>query len=137
MPESREDSVYLAKLTEQAEHYEETVENMKHITSSEELTVEEHNLLSVAYKNVIDACRASWRIISSVKQKEESKGNRAQVSMIKGYREMRVSWPKSAKITWKPLTIILHIQYKVLLSVVYKNVIGARGTSWRIISLIK
>nr|CAI5823636.1 unnamed protein product [Callosobruchus analis]CAI5833886.1 unnamed protein product [Callosobruchus analis] len=38
-----------------------------------ELTVEERNLLSVAYKNVIGARRASWRIISSIEQKEESK----------------------------------------------------------------
>ncbi|KAJ7167586.1 14-3-3 protein [Mycena filopes] len=88
MPESREDSVYLAKLAEQAERYEEMVENMKRVASSDqELTVEERNLLSVAYKNVIGARRASWRIVSSIEQKEESKGNEAQVSMIKGYRE--------------------------------------------------
>ncbi|KAF4575290.1 14-3-3 protein [Pleurotus pulmonarius] len=88
MPESREDSVYLAKLAEQAERYEEMVENMKRVASSDqELTVEERNLLSVAYKNVIGARRASWRIVSSIEQKEESKGNEAQVSMIKSYRE--------------------------------------------------
>jgi 14-3-3 protein epsilon len=88
MPESREDSVYLAKLAEQAERYEEMVENMKHVASSgQELSVEERNLLSVAYKNVIGARRASWRIITSIEQKEESKGNEPQVGMIKGYRE--------------------------------------------------
>ena len=89
MSVTREDSVYLAKLAEQAERYEEMVENMKRIASSdEELTVEERNLLSVAYKNVIGARRASWRIVSSIEQKEESKGNDAQVAMIKAYREM-------------------------------------------------
>ncbi|CAI0557960.1 unnamed protein product [Linum tenue] len=36
-----------------------------------ELTVEERNLLSVGYKNVIGARRASWRILSSIEQKEE------------------------------------------------------------------
>lgn len=88
MSTSREDSVYLAKLAEQAERYEEMVENMKTVASSgQELSVEERNLLSVAYKNVIGARRASWRIVSSIEQKEESKGNSAQVEKIKSYRQ--------------------------------------------------
>ncbi|KAH9012499.1 hypothetical protein EDB85DRAFT_2222930 [Lactarius pseudohatsudake] len=40
MPELREDSVHLAKLAEQAERYEEMVENMKRVASSDqELTL--------------------------------------------------------------------------------------------------
>ncbi|CAN7016310.1 unnamed protein product [Brassica oleracea var. botrytis] len=86
---SREENVYMAKLAEQAERYEEMVEFMEKVAKtvdSEELTVEERNLLSVAYKNVIGARRASWRIISSIEQKEESKGNEEHVAIIKEYR---------------------------------------------------
>lgn len=86
---SREENVYMAKLAEQAERYEEMVEFMEKVAKTvdvEELTVEERNLLSVAYKNVIGARRASWRIISSIEQKEESRGNEYHVSVIKDYR---------------------------------------------------
>ncbi|KAJ3128600.1 hypothetical protein HK098_004026 [Nowakowskiella sp. JEL0407] len=83
----REDQVYMAKLAEQAERYDEMVSYMKEVAKlGVELTVEERNLLSVAYKNVIGARRASWRIVSSIEQKEESKGNEGQVKKIKEYR---------------------------------------------------
>ena len=66
----------------------EMVENMKNVASADqELSVEERNLLSVAYKNVIGARRASWRIVTSIEQKEESKGNEQQVTLIKEYRQ--------------------------------------------------
>jgi len=80
--------VYMAKLAEQAERYDEMVSYMKDVAKlGVELTVEERNLLSVAYKNVIGARRASWRIISSIEQKEENKGNETQVQKIKAYRQ--------------------------------------------------
>ncbi|CAK9313142.1 unnamed protein product [Citrullus colocynthis] len=84
----RETQVYMAKLAEQAERYDEMVECMKNIAKLDlELTVEERNLLSVGYKNVIGARRASWRIMSSIEQKEESKGNENIVKLIKSYRQ--------------------------------------------------
>ena len=65
----------------------EMVESMKKVASLDvELTVEERNLLSVAYKNVIGARRASWRIISSIEQKEENKGAEDKLVMIRQYR---------------------------------------------------
>lgn len=51
-----------------------------------ELSVDERNLLSVAYKNVVGTRRASWRIISSIEQKEESKGSEKHVATIREYR---------------------------------------------------
>ncbi|XP_027112803.1 14-3-3-like protein B [Coffea eugenioides] len=88
-PSPREENVYMAKLAEQAERYEEMVEFMEKVSASvgegDELSVEERNLLSVAYKNVIGARRASWRIISSIEQKEESRGNADHVNAIKDY----------------------------------------------------
>ncbi|KAI9720908.1 MAG: hypothetical protein M1828_005478 [Chrysothrix sp. TS-e1954] len=51
-----------------------------------ELTVDERNLLSVAYKNVVGTRRASWRIISSIEQKEEAKGSDKHVGTIREYR---------------------------------------------------
>lgn len=66
----------------------EMVEAMKSVAKLDvELTVEERNLLSVGYKNVIGARRASWRILSSIEQKEDSKGNEHNVRKIKEYRQ--------------------------------------------------
>jgi 14-3-3 protein epsilon len=64
------------------------VEAMKKVAQMDtELSVEDRNLLSVAYKNVIGARRASWRIISSIEQKEENKGNEAHVQKTREYRK--------------------------------------------------
>ncbi|GMH27577.1 hypothetical protein Nepgr_029420 [Nepenthes gracilis] len=82
----RETQVYLAKLAEQAERYDEMVECMKKVAKLDiELTAEERNLLSVGYKNVIGARRASWRIVSSIEHKEDSKGNENIVQLVKGF----------------------------------------------------
>lgn len=51
-----------------------------------ELIIPERNLLSVGYKNVIGARRASWRILSSIEQKEESRGHEENAKRVKDYR---------------------------------------------------
>ena len=64
------------------------VDFMKNVAKLDvELTVEERNLLSVGYKNVIGARRASWRILSSIEQKEEAKGNEGHMKKIREYRQ--------------------------------------------------
>ncbi|XP_059669857.1 14-3-3-like protein D isoform X1 [Cornus florida] len=84
----RENFVYIAKLAEQAERYDEMVDSMKKVAKLDvELTIEERNLLSVGYKNVIGARRASWRILSSIEQKEEARGHELNAKRIKEYRQ--------------------------------------------------
>jgi 14-3-3 protein beta/theta/zeta len=82
----REDPVQRSKLAEQAERYDDMAAAMKKVTEhGTELTNEERNLLSVAYKNVVGARRSSWRVISSIEQKTE--GSERKQSMAKEYRE--------------------------------------------------
>ena len=40
----------------------------------EELTIDERNILSVAFKNVVGTRRAAWRVISLIERKEKNKG---------------------------------------------------------------
>ncbi|KAL7574427.1 hypothetical protein ACA910_015802 [Epithemia clementina (nom. ined.)] len=80
----RDSLVYRAKLAEQAERFDEMVADMKEVAKQpQELTVEERNLLSVAYKNVIGSRRASWRVITSIEQK----GDADKATHVKDYKE--------------------------------------------------
>jgi len=82
----RDKDVYFAKLAEQAERYDEMASHMEAVGKSpDELSVEERNLLSVAYKNAVGSRRAAWRIITSVEQKEKTKGNEQQAAYAKEY----------------------------------------------------
>ena len=79
----RDDAVAQAKLAEQAERYDDMAAAMKKVTElGVELTNEERNLLSVAYKNVVGARRSSWRVISSI----ESKSEERKQNMARDYR---------------------------------------------------
>merc|ERR1712046_1600 len=82
----RDKNVYFAKLAEQAERYDEMADYMEKVGGSgDELSVEERNLLSVAYKNAVGSRRAAWRIITSVEQKEKTKGNEGNAGFAKEY----------------------------------------------------
>merc|ERR1712207_49871 len=73
-------------LAEQAERYDEMATHMETVAKEGgELSVEERNLLSVAYKNAVGSRRAAWRIITSVEQKEKTKGNEENAKFAKEY----------------------------------------------------
>jgi 14-3-3 protein beta/theta/zeta len=80
----REQAVSQAKLAEQAERYDDMAASMKEVTQmDEELSNEERNLLSVAYKNVVGARRSSWRVISSI----EGKSDQMKQGIAQSYRK--------------------------------------------------
>jgi len=84
---SREDLIYMAKVCEQTERFEDMLNHMKSVvTSGQSLTVEERNLLSVAYKNAIGARRTAWRALSSIEQREESKGGK-HLNLLRDYKK--------------------------------------------------
>ena len=71
-----DENIFMAKLAEQAERYDEMVKYMKqYVMINPNLGLEERNLLSVAYKNVVGARRASLRVIGSIEQKEQQKNS--------------------------------------------------------------
>jgi len=82
--DQRKDLVFMARTAEIAERYEDMCKLMralvKSLSQKADLTVEERNLLSVAYKNVIGARRASWRTLNV----DENKDN----ELIKTYKNM-------------------------------------------------
>ncbi|XP_053389298.1 14-3-3 protein zeta-like [Mercenaria mercenaria] len=79
----REDLVQLCKLAEQGERYEDMANGMKKVCemlgSDEELSTEERNLLSVAYKNVVGARRSTWRMMSMIEAKEKDPSSEKSV----------------------------------------------------------
>ncbi|KAJ8270979.1 hypothetical protein GJAV_G00121410 [Gymnothorax javanicus] len=84
--DKKSELIQKAKLAEQAERYDDMACCMKEVTEQgSELSNEERNLLSVAYKNVVGARRSAWRVISSIEQKTE--GSDKKLQMVKEYRE--------------------------------------------------
>lgn len=67
----REALIFRAKVAEQAECFEEMVTAMKAVVEiNPSLGVEERNLISIGYKNLIGNKRTAWRIVSSLEDKE-------------------------------------------------------------------
>ncbi|KAK3276316.1 hypothetical protein CYMTET_15599 [Cymbomonas tetramitiformis] len=64
--DSREGLVYHARLSEQAERFDDMAAFMRRVAELRtELTVEERNLFSVAFKNSIGSRRSCWRVLNT------------------------------------------------------------------------
>jgi len=84
---TREELVFLAKMTEQTERFEDMIDYIKKLVAlNPELSVEERNLLSIAYKNSIGSRRTAWRALKSIEQKEEAKGGK-HVNLLREYKK--------------------------------------------------
>jgi 14-3-3 protein epsilon len=89
MTSEREENVCMAKVAEEAERYEDMMEAMVKVAKTSdtaELTAEERGMMLVAFQHVVGARRASLRVISSIQEKEEGKGNHDRVAMIEEFR---------------------------------------------------
>jgi 14-3-3 protein epsilon len=71
---TRDEYVYLAKLYERAERFDEMVKWInKFVQLDANLCPEERNILSAGFKNIISSKRSSWRLLHSLEKKEEKK----------------------------------------------------------------
>ena len=74
---SENQALHMAKLAEAAERYEEMTQYMNRSvkdTKGDDLTVEQRNLISVGYKNLMSARRTAWRVTQQqVDADEENK----------------------------------------------------------------
>merc|ERR1712083_256307 len=67
---STEENIFLARVAEQAERFEDMVTYLGAVldTKGGEVTADERNLLSVAFKNLISSKRAACRTIAAIEQ---------------------------------------------------------------------
>jgi hypothetical protein len=62
-----DEKIYLARVAEQCERYDDMIEFLDVLkTKKTDLTVDERNLVSVAYKNEVSTRRSAWRAISTI-----------------------------------------------------------------------
>jgi 14-3-3 protein epsilon len=87
---TREELLYLSRLAEQCDRFDEMVGYVMEFAQQgdEELTEDERQIISVAFKNVVGARRASWRVICLIEKKETKKGASQNAEKAKNYRRI-------------------------------------------------
>lgn len=84
-----EKNVYLAMLAEQCNRFEEMVEFLEEMlqTRDKDLSSDERNLLSIAYKNSVSSRRTAIRTIVAYESKEKKKETSTFLPFIQEYRK--------------------------------------------------
>jgi 14-3-3 protein epsilon len=84
---SREELIFMAKICEQTERFEDMLDYMKKVSYMDQsLSIDERNLLSVAYKNSVGSRRTAWRALTSIETKEEAKSSK-YLPLLRDYKE--------------------------------------------------
>ena len=83
---SVEEKIFLARVAEQAERFEDMVSFLEDVLDAkgDSLTADERNLLSVAFKNLISSKRTAWRTISAIEQNPKYNNYAAALATYKG-----------------------------------------------------
>jgi 14-3-3 protein epsilon len=81
-----ETNIFLARVAEQAERFEDMVKYLSHVLDDKgaDVTVDERNLLSVAFKNLISSKRAACRTITAIEQNPKYE---KFLAALKAYKE--------------------------------------------------
>jgi len=105
-----EQIVFKAKLAEQTERYDEMKVSMKKVVEiAKKLDKEQRNLLSVAYKNVVGSRRASWRVLTSIQDQNDTEVQAKKPLVVKYRAEIETELEEIC-------TDILELLDKVLLA---------------------
>ena len=88
MSEKYEKQVYLAMLAEQCTRYEDMMAFLEDMvkTKTEDLSSDERNLLSIAYKNTISQDRQAIRTLLAYESKEAKKSDSPYLEFIREYK---------------------------------------------------
>ena len=71
-------NIYLARVAEKSDCHEDTIKIMEDLikTKENDLNLEERNILSSAYKNLVSSRRSAWRSINAVEIKEKNSNSK-------------------------------------------------------------
>ena len=78
----REELVSNAILAEQAERYEDMAKAMKELVEKgDDISKDERNVLSIAYKNIVGERRNAWRIVASIEKAYDDSDIRKKIAL--------------------------------------------------------